>query len=1060
MRKGKAASEQLRVRELRSSLEERLVGSKMKKRARKSRREGEDAKVVAGTVVVSSLLTPEDVSQNTPYEYVELGESAITDLEIEFVSSCNRSADERVVAACRLAFAINISKSLRKFYKFGIPALLTVLRSKYPAVAYARLTCKQSLTMIMASKTEEALDADILSQCAKHTLQFLRRANDTVLLWCLTASMALLDGDDKDLRNELMSKCNDFAFAVNGIFCRLCAAHFANPSLQDSGTFVTSSYAILAAACSRAIAKTFLLVQPIEGLHMAGCTSSLMTAYFYQIHVMDQVIEDMNVSQNKREMAQTNFARCQQIEREKSEAKEEAVQQAKRGLQELKDAADMACKELAEAKALTEAATSLNEVARTELEFAKNAVHLSCRHLCYFQLGIGVVSGGYRCCSQSKDFFLQHSGEDLIGTLVHTIQESPYSNVKQYAAGAIERLCQGPLSPSLMAQRRVMLADGIRALMLMYTNGPSASKSAAANALCEVLESNKEAAGELLSMRVMDPIKVLVDVLQQEDKIENTHSPHSRASTRLLAVCATFGQHKRQGLEFLAGERGLNVLLHILLRGDDCAHLAARALASTFASSPASDFDVLMRLGGVRSIMNFIDLASKTFEEGSSNPLVLIECFRCIHRCCLSFASVAQDIVLESGGLLTIFDFCCERGLRTANEKLQLFATRCLSSCVRGNTDARAVFESAKIIARIRNVLSNTLVQRPQVLEEACRLVEALCSGHERLQNLSYDGELLHDLRGLFLNTSTSQGIQAAALSASAALCHKNYKLQDHLRETGLLTAALNMLHEHEDKPEAVRIAACTLIHNASMSHRRNRKFLRYRGANAFLCSCFEPACDALRRGASLAISKMIIGDEISQKEVRDTGGVSVLVAVLSYCDDQPTLDFAVTQLAHVLGNGIEAQLLFLAKGGAVTLYSRLQGAVNEVTHSLNTVVQHSILAIQNGSFRCPEVQNEFRKLGIFPMLKRLLEHCVATADNRLLTQILTCVSSLCKGNCENKLAWRACGGSRAVCDVAGGDDVRKAVSLALSNALRDSASSWDLGGLVGRQNAVNITMI
>ena len=249
-----------------------------------------------------------------------------------------------------------------------------------------------------------------------------------------------------------------------------------------------------------------------------------------------------------------------------------------------------------------------------------------------------------------------------------------------------------------------------------------------------------------------------------------------------------------QGLECLNGEVGLKTLLSILVKGSSCAHLAASALAAAFSSSSSKDFEVLMRLGGVASILNFVNGAGEAFDEQTDDPKILRESFRCIQKCCEAFRPSAQDIVFKDrGGLRLLLAFACERGLLCPNSSLQLMAIEALSSAVHGHAGAKTFLCRPSTYTRIATVLDEKSEQE-DIITAICHLLSNLVRNHEEQQILAFEGNIVDRMRDLFLDRTSSSKVQAAALSAMAALCEGSYHMQDQLRRVGALGAAMNYI--------------------------------------------------------------------------------------------------------------------------------------------------------------------------------------------------------------------------------------------------------------------------
>ena len=96
------------------------------------------------------------------------------------------------------------------------------------------------------------------------------------------------------------------------------------------------------------------------------------------------------------------------------------------------------------------------------------------------------------------------------------------------------------------------------------------------------------------------------------------------------------------------------------------------------------------------------------------------------------------------------------------------------------------------------------------------------------------------------------------------------------------------------------------------------------------------------------------------------------------------------------------------------------------------------------------------RELGVIARIASILTCAVAKvmegvsnteAAVETIARVVSCISALCKGNAKCKISWREAGGGRTLCDLAGSERIMsfKTLRLPVNDALRDTASGWDL---------------
>ena len=127
------------------------------------------------------------------------------------------------------------------------------------------------------------------------------------------------------------------------------------------------------------------------------------------------------------------------------------------------------------------------------------------------------------------------------------------------------------------------------------------------------------------------------------------------AATELLAMlCCDKNVESCRGLKAINGDYGLKILLEIIITGNSCANVAARALSNTLATSDGPESALrIMESGGLSKVCQYL----KTCKLGETEPLVIAETLKVVKRCCERFRPDAQVLSIEEGIFTYLIDW-------------------------------------------------------------------------------------------------------------------------------------------------------------------------------------------------------------------------------------------------------------------------------------------------------------------------------------------------------------------------------------------------------------------
>eukprot|EP00942_MAST-04A_sp_MAST-4A-sp1_P001520 g1520.t1 len=275
-------------------------------------------------------------------------------------------------------------------------------------------------------------------------------------------------------------------------------------------------------------------------------------------------------------------------------------------------------------------------------------------------------------------------------------------------------------------------------------------------------------------------------------RMGNSGAKDTCAAAELLAMlCCDEKVKSCRGLKAIIGDYGLHILLEIIITGNECANIAARALSNTLATSSGPESaSRIMESGGLGKVCQYL----KTCKLGETEPLVIFaETLKVVKRCCERFRPDAQDLSIEEGIFEYLIDWVCltkEMQLEQDEspsdhiENMRVESAKTLYFLTLDNAEIQ-MLHTEDIIKRAIDAYVSSIDKYPTLLEELCRWFGAIVS------KIYIDQQIVFTRLNGFddvLIDSIYHGhpkLRGRALLALSELVDANDKVKDRINEDG-----------------------------------------------------------------------------------------------------------------------------------------------------------------------------------------------------------------------------------------------------------------------------------
>ena len=258
---------------------------------------------------------------------------------------------------------------------------------------------------------------------------------------------------------------------------------------------------------------------------------------------------------------------------------------------------------------------------------------------------------------EPKDIAIETFVVDELISLSRIIEDDDATSV------AICKTLEQLAHRSPKVRRVIFNTDGFHVMIELFKHRSPSVKAAAAMTAAAVLRDHTDA---VVEAKTLGASMLALEWIEKRYNEGKSGEADSCAAMELLAMlCCDENVESCRGLQAIHGDHGLNLLLNIIVTGNDCANVAAKTLSNTLATSDGPESAAkIMECGGLGKVCKFL----KTCSVGITEPLIIAETLKVVKEI-LRTLSAWRSKFIGGRGNFSIFNKLGLYGPRAGNLK-------------------------------------------------------------------------------------------------------------------------------------------------------------------------------------------------------------------------------------------------------------------------------------------------------------------------------------------------------------------------------------------------------